>query len=203
MTNQEYTHLTLVVDRSGSMRSTCEAAQEGITQLLKEQFSLEGKFSVTLVEFDDVIDTVFRLSSTPQEYTLIPRNGTALFDAVGSELVATGEDLARLTEDDRPGKVVFVIVTDGAENASKKYNLAQVRTLIAEQTEKYQWTFQFIGAGESAWQGEAMGVRSASYDGSAQGMTNSYIAMSASLREFRERPDASTGLNLADIDNLN
>lgn len=200
MTNKEYTHLTLVVDRSGSMEQTKRAAQEGITQLLKEQFKLEGKFTVTLLEFDNTIDTVFRLSSTPQEYTLAPRGGTALFDAVGSEVVATGQDLAALPEDERPGKVVFVIVTDGAENASKEYTLEQVRALIAEQSERYQWTFQFIGAGESAWQGAQMGVSSASYDGSARGMTNSYVAMSESLRAFRESPDTTLGLNLANID---
>ena len=63
MTNTDYTHLTLVVDRSGSMESVCDEAQAGINALITEQFALDGKLTVTLAQFDDRFETVKRMSA--------------------------------------------------------------------------------------------------------------------------------------------
>ena len=193
MTKKDYTHLTLVVDRSGSMEAMKEEAQGGINTLLTEQFALPGKLTVTLVEFDDHIDTVARLAKKTIDYSLVPRGMTALLDAVGSEIVKTGADLDKMKEDARPEKVLFVIVTDGEENQSKEYTFEKVKELIAHQKDAYNWSFQFLGAGEAAWQGQSLGMGSSSYNGQdVGGNTRLYGALSASMASYRSavEPDA-------------
>ena len=190
MTKKDYTHLTLVIDRSGSMASIKGEAQKGISDLLKEQFLLPGELTLTLIEFDDTVDTVVRLSSKALDYNLEPRGSTALFDAVGQEILATGNDLASMDEDDRPSKVVFIVVTDGENNSSRTYTLESVRELIAHQKDNYQWTFQFLGAEEASWQGEALGMRSSSYSSNDGGSLVAYAAVSAALRGYRADANA-------------
>jgi len=186
MTDPNYTHLTLVVDRSGSMSSFRDDAQGGIDTLLTEQFADTGIFTYTLVEFDGEINTVSRLSSTHEPYTLLPRGNTALFDAVGSEIIATGADLARLPEEKRPEKILFAIVTDGHENASREFNLSRLRDMIATQERDYSWNFQFIGAEAAAWQGQELGINSSSYRRSEKGASSAFKSMSRNLGEFRK-----------------
>ena len=76
MANSDYTHVTLVVDRSGSMASVAEEAQSGMNALLTSQFALPGRLTVTLVEFDTDIDTVMRMAKNRTEYVLEPRGMT-------------------------------------------------------------------------------------------------------------------------------
>lgn len=191
MTNPEYTHVTLVVDRSGSMMDVAAEAQGGINALIAEQFALDGKLTLTLTQFDNAFETVARMAQEPFEYRLEPRGMTALLDAVGQEVVRTGQDLAALAEADRPGKVLLVIVTDGDENSSHEYTLAKVREMLATQQERYGWAVQFLGADDAAWQGEALGVGTTRYAQSATGNTAVFAATSAALSTFRGAPPAA------------
>jgi len=188
VTNAEYTHLTLVVDRSGSMRSVQDEAQAGINSLVAEQFALPGRLTVTLSQFDDAFDTVARMSATPFEFELRPRGMTALLDAVGMEVARTGEDLAALPEDERPGRVLLVVVTDGHENSSHEYTLDKVRTMLAAQREQYGWEVRFLGADDAAWQGEALGVATTRYANTAGGNEAVFASMSSSMRAYRDAP---------------
>jgi hypothetical protein len=188
MTNPDYTHLTLVVDRSGSMESMRSEAEQGINQLLADQAKIPGRFTVTIVQFDSEVETVSRMDVWPAPYQLVPRGMTALLDAVGSEIVATGEDLTSLPEDSRPAKVVFVVVTDGQENSSHDWDLDRVRAAIGKQKADYQWAFQFLGAGESAWQGADLGMATTRYSADGAGTTRSYQAMNAALTNLRAAP---------------
>lgn len=79
-------------------------------------------------------------------YTLVPRGGTALLDAVGFAFAREGQWLASLPEDERPGAVVAVIATDGRENSSREYTAEQIREIIQGQREVYGWEVLFIGA---------------------------------------------------------
>lgn len=191
MTNPDYTHLVLVVDRSGSMSSVQEEAQSGLTALLKEQFALPGRLTVTLAQFDTDFDTVVRMSDQPFEYVLEPRGMTALLDAVGMEIHRTGEDLGALPEHDRPSKVLFVVVTDGEENSSHEFTLERVREMVEHQRDVYSWAFQFIGADASAWQGHQLGMAAASNVGTKLGERSKYGMMNASMTAYRSAaPDA-------------
>jgi len=185
MTDNTYTHLTLVVDRSGSMSDIRDDAQGGIQELLREQFAETGKLTVTLVEFDDVANDVARMANSPFTYELHPRGMTALLDTVGREVAQTGIDLGGLPESDRPGRVVFVVVTDGAENASTEYTLEKLRADIARQRDQFNWQFQFIGAGEDAWQGAELGMKSSTFARTGKNQRKVYSDMNVSLKTFR------------------
>lgn len=153
MTKKDYTHITLVVDRSGSMAGIQREAQGAINAYLAEQAELPGECSVTLVDFDTEHRVVY---SGPLAdcgpYTLSPRGFTALNDAIGKSIIETGEYLAAKKEKDRPSKVLFVIVTDGGENASVEYQLRQVKEMIAKQEADYQWQFVFLSSDLNAQQ---------------------------------------------------
>lgn len=198
MPRENYTHVTLVVDRSGSMSNLAADMTGGINTLLDEQFKEDGEISVTLVEFDDHDQEVRRMSRENFEYRLVPRGSTALLDTVGREIVRTGEDLNRLPESDRPARVLFVVVTDGHENASVEYNLEAVRSLISTQTSTYGWTFSFLGAEDSAWQGRDLGVRSASFSRSGAATNRSMRQMNEKMKSFRKMDSSDTFFELDD-----
>jgi hypothetical protein len=152
MTDPTYRHLILIVDRSGSMQSCKEATEEGINGFFATQAGEPGRATASLFEFDTDHDTVFEhvaLADAPA-YTLVPRGGTALLDAVGFAFAREGEWLASLPEDERPGAVVAVIATDGDENSSREYTADQIRETIREQRETYGWEVLFIGANMDA-----------------------------------------------------
>jgi len=135
----DLTDITLVVDRSGSMNAIREDAEGGVNALIREQARQPGEALLTLVQFDTEYDFVHKgipIGQVPA-YKLVPRGNTALLDAVGRAMNETGERLATIAEADRPGLVIFVIVTDGQENSSKEFSKAQVKEKIAEQQSKY------------------------------------------------------------------
>lgn len=189
--DNNYTHISLVVDRSGSMTDVRDDAQKGIDALLTDQFGLDGKLTVTLTQFDDKIDTVKRLAKKIFKYQLQPRGWTALLDAVGREIVQTGEDLAALPEAKRPAKVLFVVVTDGYENASQEYTTQTIKALVETQKDIYGWEFQFIGADQAAWAGASLGMASTQYVGSSVGTQTMYSNLSNATTFYRSAVDAN------------
>jgi hypothetical protein len=193
MTKTNYTHVSLVVDRSGSMADLKNDAQGGINTLIAEQFAEDGQLTVTLSDFDEVFNDVIRMGAKPFQYELSPRGSTALLDAVGKEITRTGEDLGALPESERPEKVLFVVVTDGEENASREFNLQAIRQAIKVQREQYNWEFQFIGADEAAWQGQNLGMKSASFNRSDKGQRGAYKSMSNSLKDYRKQQKQGVG----------
>ena len=193
MTRSNYTHLALVVDRSGSMSDMKEDAQSGINVLIAEQFAEDGQLTVTLSEFDEEFTDVVRMSDRAFQYKLCPRGSTALLDAVGKEIARTGAELAGLPEEQRPSKVLFVVVTDGRENASREFSLDSVKASIQTQRDQYNWSFQFIGAEETAWQGRVMGMNSASFKRTDKGQRGAYKSMNDSMKNFRKEKDDGVG----------
>lgn len=187
MTNPDYTHWHLIVDRSGSMMDVRDDAQGGINKVFEDQRALPGKLTVSLTEFDTSIDSVQRMRDIADvvDYTLVPRGGTALLDAVGRAITETGEDLADLPEGERPTNVIIQIVTDGHENSSREWSLDQIQKMIAEQQEKYGWVFAFIGAGDGEW-GRRLGTNTVSaYVPTKAGTQAAYGSASVSLANTR------------------
>lgn len=185
MTNRKRRHLIIVGDRSGSMWMCRVATQEGINGFFAAQ-ALEGHLTTaSLYEFDDLHDVVFEhlpLDQVPA-YTLVPRNRTALLDAVAYAVNREGAWLASLPEEERPDIVIVVIATDGQENASTEFTLPEVRAMIKHQQEKYAWEFIFLGANMDAVQvGTSYGIpqyNTMSYDTARTGQT--YTATSAAV----------------------
>lgn len=144
--------IVAILDRSGSMMSTAKDAVGGFTALINEQKKIPGEVLVTLVQFDDVIETVYEARDIKEINGLVlqPRNTTALLDAIGKTINSVGDRLAKTLESDRPEKVLVVIITDGGENASKGFTNAKINEMIKTQRDTYNWEFVFIGANQDA-----------------------------------------------------
>ena len=143
--NKNKTHISMVVDRSGSMYSIKNDAEGGINTLIAEQKKIGGECTLVLSEFDDKFNNIFAGNiQSFNGYTLTPRGSTALYDAVCKEIIDTGKLLAAIPENDRPALVIFVIVTDGHENASIEFTYKHMQDMIKEQTEVYNWQFTFL-----------------------------------------------------------
>lgn len=152
MTNSEYTAIKIVVDRSGSMEAIRSEAEGALNNFVKSQVSEPGIATVSLVQFDNFYEEVYK--STPvgdvQDYTLLPRGMTALNDAMGNAIIEFGEELAALDEADRPAHVIFIVVTDGLENASHEFTVGAVKRLVQQQENDYGWKFIFLAANQDA-----------------------------------------------------
>jgi uncharacterized protein YegL len=144
----DHADITIIVDRSGSMQSCRSDAEGGVNSFIKEQAAQPGEARITLIQFDNKYEVVHNgvLAADIPEYKLQPRGMTALLDAVGKGIAEAGTRLEAIQEDDRPGCVVVVIVTDGHENSSVEYTHSQIRKIIEEQTTKYNWQFTYLGA---------------------------------------------------------
>jgi Mg-chelatase subunit ChlD len=182
VTDARYRHLVLIIDRSGSMHAVEADMNGGIRRFITEQSAVDGRATISLYQFDTEHDTVLDFAELSADvlgsWQLVPRGGTALLDAAGTAVQRTGEKLASLPEDQRPGNVVVVIVTDGAENSSREYTLPQVREMILRQREEYDWVFMYLGANVDAFgAGGAMGIAADNTAGYAQG--NAAMAFAA------------------------
>lgn len=158
----DLTDITFVVDRSGSMEGIRDDAEGGVNSFVAEQAKAPGEALLTLVQFDTEYEFVHK--GTPirdvGKFELHPRGATALLDAVGRAVNETGERLARMAEADRPGLVIFVIVTDGQENSSREFSKQQVKEMIERQQNVYSWHFTFLGANQDAFaEAGALGIK--------------------------------------------
>lgn len=171
MTDADLTLLAVIADRSGSMSGIAADMNGGIRSLLADQAALPGTLIVDIWTFDHSVDHPFdwvRPDDVKAD-VILPRGRTALNDAVGQAIVSIGERLASMDEDDRPGKVIVVVVTDGGENASTEYTLDQVKALVDSQSKDYGWEFLYLAANVDAFS------TGAGY-GFARGQTISYAA---------------------------
>lgn len=152
---ENLTEMVFVLDRSGSMSGLAADTVGGFNELIEKQKKIEGDAYVTTVLFDheyEVLHDHVALGEvaplTDKEY--FARGSTALLDAVGRTINAVGARLAATPEEERPEHVVFVITTDGMENASREYTAKQVREMVEHQQQKYSWQFVFLGANMDA-----------------------------------------------------
>jgi uncharacterized protein YegL len=153
MTDANLTRLVILADRSGSMGHIQSDMNGGIRQLLADQAKEPGAILVDVVTFDTEVEHPYT-GVRPDDIKadiIQARGGTALNDALGMAIVRLGEELAELEEDDRPGTVIFVVVTDGEENSSREYTTQQVKAMVTEQQDKWGWTFLFLGANIDAF----------------------------------------------------
>jgi hypothetical protein len=154
MTNPDYTAMALLVDRSGSMGTIRGDAEGAINAFLDDQKKEPGRATVRLSQFDDQYEEVYKdtdIQDVPK-FTLNPRGMTALNDSWARLMNDFGASLAALPEDERPGHVIFVVVTDGLENASREYRREAVAKMVKHQQENYNWEFVFLAANQDAVQ---------------------------------------------------
>ena len=189
------TELVFIVDRSGSMAGLEKDTIGGFNAMLKEQAELEGEARVTTVLFDnqyrllhDRIDIRAVAPLTEKDYRV--GGGTALLDAIGRTIKKIRAVQKQTAEDYRAEKVLFVIITDGEENSSRKYSAEQIKECIEHQQEKYGWEFVFFGANmDAVLEASKLGIAAEFARGwlaNAAGTAMAYNDMSAIMAENRK-----------------
>jgi len=153
--------IVFVLDRSGSMQGNQSDVIGGVNTLLDEQRKAGVHATVSMFKFDTEYDEICRhipLSEAKLDAAdYVPRGATALMDAVGKTINMMGEDYAKSMSP--PQGVMFVIFTDGMENASKEFHRGTIAKLIAQQEKDWNWEFVYMGAHSDAFaESSSMGV---------------------------------------------
>ncbi|RXJ04114.1 VWA domain-containing protein [Anaerobacillus alkaliphilus] len=188
--NKNVTEIIFLLDRSGSMEGLEEDTIGGFNAFINKQRQLAGETMVTTVLFDDQYEILWNgvnaeeVRLTNDNYFV--RGSTALLDAVGKTILEVGHRLAKTKE---PGKVIFVITTDGQENASREFTYKKVKELIRHQQEKYSWEFIFLGANiDVAREADSLGIsmeQTFSFEASKHGVEAMYEMVCEAVSEKR------------------
>ena len=204
------TELVFILDRSGSMAGLEGDTIGGFNSMIEKQKREPGEALVSTVLFDNVSEVVHdRIDiqkiqpMTRKEYYV--RGCTALLDAVGGAIHHIGNVHKYAREEDCPEKTLFVITTDGMENASRKYSYEKVRSMIERQKEKYGWEFIFLGANiDAAKEAARFGIsedHAANYHADTLGTAVIYEAVSEAVCNVRaNRPMSKAWKRNVDAD---
>lgn len=204
------TELVFILDRSGSMAGLEADTIGGFNAMLQKQRGEPGEAVISTVLFDNEtevihdripLDRVPRL--TEKEYYV--RGCTALLDAVGGAIHHIGNVHKYAREEDRPEKALFVITTDGMENASRRYTYDKVKAMIERQREKYGWEFLFLGANiDAAREAARFGIRAdctADYHADSIGTEAAYESVCEAVCQVRRSaPLAADWKRIIDAD---
>ena len=198
--NNNKTELVFILDKSGSMSGLESDTIGGFNSMLEKQKAEEGSAHVTTVLFDNRIELLHdRLPIacvnplTNKDYSV--GGTTALLDAVGTTIERINEIQMAETPDNRADKVIFVITTDGFENASRKYSYPTLKSLIESQQKEFNWEFIFLGANmDAVAEAAKIGIqadRSASFVNDSEGIATNYDSVSDVLSSMRMAPKGS------------
>ena len=148
-----YTHIAVILDRTGSMESIRDDTIGGFNAFLQQQKDTPGDATLTLVQFDsqdpyEVVHSFMEMKDVPEltRETFVPRAQTPLLDAMGRGINDLEHNLMKFGKEEKPQRVVMVIITDGQENASREFKKDQVQKMILEKQEQMDWQFVFLSA---------------------------------------------------------
>lgn len=191
MTADNYRHLILIIDRSGSMSLIRDGMQSGYQEFIQQQLSDTFRTTASLYHFNHLVEQLSSFASLGNllDYHLNPSGTTALNDAVISAITTEGAALEALPEDERPARVFVAIVTDGFENASTEYpgetGKARVAQVIKHQQEVYNWGITYLGTNQDAvLEGSKIGIggsASLNFTNTAAGAAAAWSASSSML----------------------
>ena len=204
------TELVFILDRSGSMAGLERDTIGGFNAMIEKQRAEKGETVISTVLFDNTCEVIHdrvTLEDIPRmtEKDYYVRGCTALLDAVGGAIHHIGNVHKYAREEDRPEKTLFVITTDGMENASRRYTYDRVREMITRQKDKYGWEFLFLGANiDAAREAARFGIdadRAANYHADTVGTAVVYEAVSEAVCNVRaSRPMAANWKQRIDAD---
>ena len=193
------TELVFILDRSGSMSGLEADTIGGFNSLLEKQKKEEGEALVSVVLFDDCTEVLYdrvdiRKIEPMNDRQYYVRGCTALLDAVGGAIHHIGNVHKYAREEDVPEKTLFIITTDGMENASRRYSYDMVRKMVERQKERYHWEFIFLGANIDAISvAGRFGInanRAVNYEHDSMGVKVQYEALSRTVSCARMAPSA-------------
>lgn len=189
-TNVSITEIMIVADRSGSMACTIAEARNSINRLIEDQKKVKGEAFMTFAMFDDVYErnqeraSIQDIKPIGSEYSA--RGMTALLDAVGRSINYLDDCIKKLTN--KPDNVIFVIITDGHENASHEFTKATISQLVKEKKTE-GWEFKFIGANIDAFsEGSKLGFAkndTVQYNATDMGTKAMYINLNTLITQSR------------------
>ena len=188
------TEMVFILDRSGSMGGLESDTIGGYNSLLEKQKQEEGDAVVTTVLFDDRVKIIhdrvdIKAVSPLTEKEYYVRGSTALLDALGSTVSRIANNHRMMKEEYRPDKVIFVVTTDGMENASREYTYNKVKQMVEHEKEKYGWEFLFLGANiDAAETAGRMGIdrgHSVNYHSDSVGTALNYKVVSDAVSRVR------------------
>ena len=196
------TELVFILDRSGSMSGLEKDTIGGFNSMIEKQKREDGQALVSTVLFDNesvVIHDRLPLDRVPPltEREYYTRGCTALLDAVGGAIHHIGNVHKYARREDVPEKTLFIITTDGYENASRRYDYEKVRQMIQHEKEKYGWEFLFLGANiDAAAEAKRFGIsedRAVTYKCDAAGTALNYDVISEAVCHVRASRPLSAG----------
>ena len=201
MANQNYTHMAFIIDRSGSMSGIARSMKEGFNEFIEGQKTVEGDATVTLARFDNEYEMIYDFVELGQvgSLELNPRGGTALLDGMGKTMNSVRQQIMEMPVDERPGKCVFIFITDGDENSSREYTRDQVFQMIEDckADDDINFEFVFLGANQDAISaGNSFGIRSdasLTYDATDAGTKGAMRGLTQGITKYRcsSAPEAS------------
>lgn len=188
------TEIIFILDRSGSMEGLEKDTIGGFNSMMKKQASVPGDALVSTLLFDNDVEVIHdRLNikdvpeMTSKEYYV--RGCTALLDAVGGAIKHISMIHKYARKEDVPEKTLFIITTDGMENASRRYSYEDVRSMVEHQKSKYGWEFIFLGANiDAAAEASRYGIDSSmavNYNCDSEGVGISFKVMEDVVRSYR------------------
>ncbi|SDB18625.1 vWA domain-containing protein [Eubacterium oxidoreducens] len=192
---ENLTELVFILDKSGSMSGLESDTIGGFNSMVAKQQKEEGEALVSTILFDNAIYVIHDRvpigdvkELTEDDYYV--RGCTALLDAVGGAIHHIGNVHKYAREEDRPAKTLFVIITDGLENASRGYSFRDVKKMIEHEKEKYNWEFLFLGANIDAIEvAGSMGIskdRAANYNHDEEGTQLNYRVLDMAVSRARK-----------------
>lgn len=191
MTNPNKTEIIVILDCSASMHVIARDMCSSFDAFIQSQRELPGQCLVTMVHFNEEYSPQYcgkPVAEVPP-LELVPHGSTALLDAIGRTLIETGDRLALLAEEDRPGQVLVLIITDGEENYSREFDRARIAEMIKHQQTVYSWAVTFMGANQDAIEVAArIGIsrdRSVTYEATGAGARAMLRGLTASVGCFR------------------
>lgn len=147
------THITVILDRSGSMQTIKSDIIGGFNTFLKDQKEVQTKSTFTLIQFDtvnhyEIVHNFKPISEIPEltDKTFVPRGGTPLLDCLGRGINDLSEQISKLPEDKKPDRIFFVVITDGHENSSTEFHKEDIVKLIDKKKSEDKWEFLFLSA---------------------------------------------------------
>lgn len=197
---KDLVELVFILDRSGSMSGLEDDTIGGYNAMLEKQKKEPGEAIITTVLFDDryelLHDRIYLRGIEPitdKEYFV--RGSTALLDAVGRTINKIGNAQKHTVEEERAERVLFVITTDGMENASREFTYEKVKQMIEHQKCKYGWEFIFLGANIDAIStAERFGIskdRATNYNADSEGTLLNYEVISETVSCIRANREIS------------
>ena len=197
---ENLTEIVAILDKSGSMQSLTDDTIGGYNEFIDNQKQLPGEAVLTTVFFNNDYHLIHNSEDiknvkpiTRTDYSA--GGNTALLDALGKAINDIGLKLYNTPDENKPGKVIFFIITDGEENSSKEFSNEKIKEMVEHQKNTYNWEFIFLGANIDAFSAaDAIGIgHDKAFNYSAENIRYAHNAISEAVENYRRHGDVEKG----------